>query len=72
MLEVCPASISSNGKTRGNGQTQIGHFCQVGTLATQKILHILVALGERVDIFCHRLMASMLYFDCAKKRYFRT
>ena len=72
MFEVCPTSIGSNRKTGGNGQTQISHLRQVGTLATQQILHILVAFGERVDVLCHRLMASMLNFDCAIKRYFRS
>ncbi len=48
-VEVHLARLGGDGEARRDGQPEVGHLGEVGTLATQKIFQILVALGEVVD-----------------------
>ena len=43
------AGIGGNGKAGGNGQADVGHFGEVGALATQQVAHGLVAIGKQID-----------------------
>ncbi len=48
-VEVDLARLGGDGEARRDGQPEVGHLGEVGALAAQKILQILVALGEVVD-----------------------
>ena len=53
VVEVVPARLGGDGEAGGNREAEVGHLGEVGALATEKILHVLVALGERVDVLGH-------------------
>ena len=51
--EVGAARLGGDGEPRRDRQTQVGHLGQVGALAPQQVLLVLVALGEVVDECAH-------------------
>ena len=53
LLQVVAARVGGDDETGGNGQAQVGHLRQVGALAAQQVLQVLVALGEVVDELRH-------------------
>jgi len=53
VLQVEPAGVRGDDETGGDGKTQVGHLGQVGALAAQQVLQVLVALGEVVDELRH-------------------
>ena len=53
VLQVVAAGIRADRESRGNRQSKLSHLGQVRTLATEKVLHVLVTLGERVDKLRH-------------------
>ena len=48
-VEVDLAGLGGDGEAGRDGQTQVGHLGEVGTLAAEEVLEVLVALGEVVD-----------------------
>src|SRR5712692_8701662 len=54
---VIGADFGGEGEACGHGQTDIGHFRQVGALAAQKLLHVgpafRLARAEEIDVFAH-------------------
>ena len=57
-LEVRPARRRRDREARRHRQAQVGHLGEVGALATQQVLLILVALGEVVDVGAHALHST--------------
>jgi hypothetical protein len=49
VLEVEAAGVGGDGEPGGHRQPQVGHLGQVGALAAQQVLLVLVALAEVVD-----------------------
>ena len=49
-LEVGPTGCGRDREAGRHRETQVGHLGQVGSLAAQKVLLVLVALGELVDV----------------------
>ncbi len=51
------ADLGGDGETGRHRQPDAGHFRQVGTLATQQILHVTASFGftvtEEIDKLCH-------------------
>ena len=54
LLEVCAARLGSDREAGGNGQTELRHLGEVGSLSSEEVLHGLVALGEVVYVLDHR------------------
>ena len=54
---VIGANFGGEGEAGGHGQTDVGHFGEVGALAAQKILHVgpafRLARAEEIDVFAH-------------------
>jgi hypothetical protein len=48
-VEVGLARLGGDGETGRNRKAQVGHLGEVGTLAAEEVLEVLVALGEVVD-----------------------
>ena len=57
VVVVVGADLGGDGESRRHGQTDAGHFGQVGALATQQGLHAAVAIGgtaaEMIDYLVH-------------------
>jgi hypothetical protein len=49
LLEVGPAGLRRDRETRWHGEPEVGHLGEVGALAAEEILLVLVALSEVVD-----------------------
>ena len=47
---VLCAGLGGNGEALRYGQTDVSHFCQIRTLAAEKLAHFRVAFGEQVNI----------------------
>ncbi len=47
--EVVDAGFGGDGEARGDGEAEVAHLGQVGALAAQEVLHVLVALMEEID-----------------------
>ena len=54
LLEVCAARLGGDREAGGNGQTELRHLGEVGSLSSEEVLHGLVALGEVVYVLDHR------------------
>src|SRR5260221_14683345 len=48
-----PACLGADNEARRYGQAKVGHLGEVGTLAAEEVLHVLVALGEVIDKLRH-------------------
>ncbi len=48
-VEVRLARLGGDGETRRDGKAQVGHLGEVGTLAAEEVLEVLVSLGEVID-----------------------
>ena len=60
---VLSARLGRNSETLRYGQTYIGHFSQVCTLAAQKFSHLCITFGKKVAIlFCHKIPPSNRLF----------
>ena len=59
ILVILSAGLCGDGKALGHGQTDVGHFGQVGTLAAQQLTHLGVALGEQVTILLAHCSSSV-------------
>jgi hypothetical protein len=46
LLQVITARLGGNDESGRHWQTQIGHFGQVGTLATQQVFQVPISFGE--------------------------
>src|SRR5262249_35638385 len=51
--EVMTAGLGADDEARWYGQAKVGHLGEVGTLAAEEVLHVLVALGEVIDKLRH-------------------
>jgi hypothetical protein len=59
VLQVVPAGVGGDRETGRHGQSQIGHLGQVGALAAQQVLLVLIAFAEVVDpLRLRRLISS--------------
>src|SRR5579875_1158668 len=56
--EVVTAGVGGDGETGRHRQPQVGHLGQVGALAAQQVLKVLVSLGEVVDELRHAAHSS--------------
>ena len=54
LLEVCAARLGGDREAGGNRQAELRHLGEVRSLASEQVLHGLVALGEVVHILDHR------------------
>ena len=52
---ILGAGLGGDRKALRYGHTQIGHFGQIGALATQKLTHLTIALGEKIHILVFHL-----------------
>ena len=50
LLEVGAAGLGGDGEAGRHRQPEVGHLGEVGALAAEQVLHVLVALGEVVDV----------------------
>jgi hypothetical protein len=48
--QVGVAGLRGDGESGRHGEVQVGHLGEVGPLAAQEVLHLLVALAEVVDV----------------------
>ena len=48
---VLSARFRRDGESLRNGKTDVGHFCEVCTFATEKLTHLRIALCEQINIF---------------------
>ena len=48
VLQVLPAGFRGDDETGRNGQAEVGHLGQVGSLAAKQVFEVLVSLGEVV------------------------
>jgi hypothetical protein len=55
VLQVVPAGVGGDGETGRDRQPEVGHLRQVGALAAEQVLLVLVALAEVVDPLRGRL-----------------
>ena len=55
-LQVGPARLGGDGEPGRDRQAEVGHLGQVGALAAEQVLQVLVALGEVVDVRAGRLL----------------
>ena len=53
VAQVGTAGLGGDDEPRGDGETQVGHFGQVGSLATQQVLHVFVAFGKVINELRH-------------------
>src|SRR5699024_5259429 len=53
VLQIVAARLGGDGEAGGYGQAEVGHLGEVGALAAEEVLQILVALGELVDVLGH-------------------
>jgi hypothetical protein len=53
VLEVGPAGLGGDDEPGRHRQAQVGHLGQVGTLAPQQVLLVLIAFGEVVNELRH-------------------
>lgn len=49
-VEVDVARLGGDGEARRDGQAEVGHLREVGALAAEEVLQILVALREVIDV----------------------
>src|SRR5260221_2557389 len=48
-----PACLGADNEARRYGQAKVDHLGEVGTLAAEEVLHVLIALGEVIDKLRH-------------------
>jgi hypothetical protein len=53
VVQVLPAGFGGNDETGRNGQPEVGHLGQVGSLAAKQVFEVLVALGEVINELRH-------------------
>jgi len=53
VLQVIAARLGGNREAGGHGQADVGHLGEVGALAAEQVLHVLVAFAEGVDELRH-------------------
>ncbi len=58
LLQVVTAGLGGDDEPRRDGQAQVGHLGQVGALAAQQVLEVLVSLGEVIDKLRHCKFSS--------------
>ena len=54
VVEVGEARLGRGGEAGRHRKTHVGHLGEVRALASEEVLHVLVALGEVVDVLGHR------------------
>ena len=70
VLVVLGAGLRRNSKALGNRQSDSGHFRQIRTLATQKLSHGTVTLGEQINILMRHTIPLSKYTGGIAIRYF--
>ena len=53
VVQVLAACLGGNDETGRDGQAEVGHLSQVGSLAAQQVFEVLVALGEVINELRH-------------------
>ncbi len=69
VLQVVAARLGGNGESGRHRQADVGHLGQVGALAAQQVLQVLVAFREVINELRHFLLLSSA-FRSARRRVF--
>ena len=67
VLIILGAGLGGDGKALGNGQADVGHLGQVGSLAAQQLAHLRIAFGEQVTILLAHGSPSIYQYSCTKR-----
>ena len=66
VLIVLGAGLGGDGEALRHGQTDVGHFRQIGALTAQQLTHLCVALCEQVTILLTHADSSIYHYSCTE------
>ena len=66
VLIVLGAGLGGDGEALRHGQTDVGHFRQIGALTAQQLTHLCVALCKQVTILLTHADSSIYHYSCTE------